>query len=207
MRRSRGSGRSRAPATPRGRSRETGQRAAGPAGAADRRDPPAPAGLLRDQDRRRARVQARAPRRELRDARADRHGPRFEQLWRDPTPAGRDGRRAAARRLRDRMRLGDLRALADRRSGRRLLPRRCGAPRSARSTSRDAVAPPPRDARGAAVQAWEPPLHRARAARSRRSPNRLCAREGHSPARRGARRPSAASRSAPSTACTSAIAR
>ena len=44
---------------------------------------------------------------------------RFEQLWREPD---RRARRAAARGLRDRMRLGHLCALADRRSRRRLLP-------------------------------------------------------------------------------------
>ncbi len=51
---------------------------------------------------------------------------RFEQLWRDPdAPAGVElAGRAAARGLCDRMRLRDLRALADRRPRRRLLPGR-----------------------------------------------------------------------------------
>ena len=54
---------------------ETGRLPPDPAGAAHGRDPPAPADLLGGEDRRRARLPARASRRALRDARADRHRP------------------------------------------------------------------------------------------------------------------------------------
>ena len=77
----------------RGRDRQTGRDPARPAAAADRRDAPAPADALGWEGRRRARVHARATRGELREARADRDGARFEQLWRES--GERDGPQAA----------------------------------------------------------------------------------------------------------------
>ena len=94
--------------------------AARSAAAADGRGAPAPAGLLGGEDRGRARLQARAARRAARDARADRHGaPLRAAAGASPT---REHPGLRARRLRDRMRLGHVRALADRRPRRRLLP-------------------------------------------------------------------------------------
>ena len=86
--------------------------------AADGRGAPAPAGPLGGEDRRRARLQARAPRRELEMPERIVTVHRFEQIWREP----RAERPGCSARLRDRMRLGHVRALADRRPRRRLLP-------------------------------------------------------------------------------------
>ena len=102
----------RPPAT-RGRDRARPD-AARAARAADRHDPPAPAGLLGGQGRRAsaptrwraARRGRRAPR-----ARGRRHAVRAAVARRRP------------RRVRDRVLVGDLRAVADRRPRRRLLPR------------------------------------------------------------------------------------
>ncbi len=68
----------------------------------------------------------------------------------------------------------------------------------------DAVAPPPR---GAAVAGPARDRRSSRRWRAALAHNRLAGREGHSPARRRDGRSSAASRWAPSTACTSATAR
>ena len=89
-----------------------------PAAAADRRDPPAPAGVLGDEGRRRAGLPARPPRRaSWRCPSGSSTVHRFEQLW-------RTGRRARTPRAAFAIEcsLGHLRALADRRPGRRLLP-------------------------------------------------------------------------------------
>ena len=86
----------------------------GAARAADRRDPPAPAGVLA-----RSRSAASAPTRWRGRGRrsswpsARSTVTRFEQLWREDDRAG----------VRDRVLVGHLRALADRRPRRRLLPR------------------------------------------------------------------------------------
>ena len=92
---SRGWARCRAPATPRARSPRPGASRPTRRELPDRRDPPAPAALLGGQDRRRARLPARAPRRELRDARADRHGAPLQRALapRGPATGSRRARR------------------------------------------------------------------------------------------------------------------
>ena len=112
---------------PRGRAR-AGPDPGGAADAAHGTGPPAPAGALGRQDRRRAGLPAGAPRRGRRAGRA--RGAR--------APLRRALARRGARGVRDRVRVGDLRALAGRGPRRRVLPASCAAPRSAPSTS-----PPP----------------------------------------------------------------
>ncbi len=155
---------------------ETGPPARRPAAAAHGRDPPAPADALGDQDRRRARLQARPPRRELRDARADRDRLALRAALARARRRGRPDA-SAARRVRDRVRLRHLRALADRRSRRRLLPDAAGAPRSGRSRSRT-----PRRYRRAASRGSMRRCSRSSARSSWRG-TRLSVRERDSPAR------------------------
>ena len=114
---------------PEGEITETGRGPARPAArcrpAQLRQRPPR---LQRGQGRRRAGLRAGAARRGGRGARARRDVHRFEQLWRDGDRAG----------LRDRVLGGDLRARRSSPTSATPTARSCGAPRSGRSTSRDA---------------------------------------------------------------------
>ena len=129
----RGWGGPRRPATPRARSPRPAAIPPSRRRAADRRAPPAPAGLHRGPGRRRARLRAGAGAgRRSRSPSARCTSTRFEERW-------RDGDRAA---FVDRVLVGHLRPLADRRPRRRLL--RGAAPHRDRPVRRRGRRPPRR---------------------------------------------------------------